>query len=89
VARLEVRVTPKARRPGVVGRQGDVLKVRVAAAPEAGKANKELVALVAAFLGVRPGAVKVLRGATARYKMLEIEGRSESELAAALARLPS
>ena len=89
MARLEVQVTPRARRPGVVGRQGDVLKVRVAAAPEAGKANKELVALVATFLGVKPGIVKVVRGATARRKLLEIEGWSESELAAALARVPA
>jgi uncharacterized protein (TIGR00251 family) len=89
VVRLEVQVTPKARKPGVVGRRGDVLKVRVAAAPEGGKANKELVALVAAFLGVRPGAVKVVRGATARRKLLEIDGRSEREVTAALARVPS
>jgi len=86
LAKLEVEVTPKSRKPGVVGRRGGALKVRVAAAPEGGRANKELVGLVAAFLGVRPGAVTVVRGATSRRKLLEIEGWAERDVAAALAR---
>lgn len=88
MAKLEVEVTPKSRKPGVVGRRGGALKVRVAAAPEGGRANKELVALVARFLGVKRGAVSVLRGATSRRKLLEVEGLAEDELAAALARAP-
>jgi uncharacterized protein YggU (UPF0235/DUF167 family) len=83
-----VEVAPKSRKPGVVGRRGDVLKIRVAAAPEGGRANDELVALVAAFLGVRRGAVRLVRGAASRRKLLEVEGWGEGELAAALARAP-
>lgn len=88
MAKLEVEVVPRSRKPGVAGRRGEALRVRVASAPEGGRANKELVALVAAFLGVKPGAVSVLRGATSRRKLLEVEGLAKRELAAALARVP-
>jgi uncharacterized protein (TIGR00251 family) len=88
LAILEVEVAPKSRKPGVVGRRGGALRVRVASAPEGGRANKELVGLVAAFLGVKRGAVSVLKGATSRRKLLEVEGLAEGELAAALARAP-
>jgi len=89
LAKLEVEVAPKSRKPGVVGRRGGALRVRVASAPEGGRANKELVALVAAFLGVKPGAVSVVKGATSRRKLLEVEGWGDGELAAALARAPA
>lgn len=88
MAKLAVEVTPKSRKPGVVGRRGGALRVRVASPPEGGRANKELVALVAAFLGVRRGAVSVVRGATSRRKLLEVDGLVKSEVAAALARAP-
>jgi len=88
LAKLEVEVAPRSRKPGVVGRRGGALRVRVASPPEGGRANKELVALVARFLGVRRGAVSVVRGATSRRKLLEVEGLAEDELAAALARAP-
>jgi uncharacterized protein (TIGR00251 family) len=88
LAKLEVEVAPKSRKPGVAGRRGGALRVRVASAPEGGRANKELVALVAAFLGVRRGDVTVVKGATARRKLLEVEGLGKRELDAALARAP-
>jgi uncharacterized protein (TIGR00251 family) len=88
LAKLEVEVAPKSRKPGVAGRRGGALRVRVASAPEGGRANKELVALVAAFLGVNRSAVTVVKGATSRRKLLEVEGWTAGELAAALARAP-
>ncbi|MEE8640403.1 MAG: DUF167 domain-containing protein [bacterium] len=86
MVKLEVEVTPRAARAGVVGRRGDVLKVRVAAPPEGGRANKELIRLVANFLGVPRASVTVARGAAARRKLLDIEGLAVGDLAAALAR---
>ena len=87
--RLEVEVTPKSRRPGVAGRRGDVLQVRVASPPQGGRANEELVATVAAFLGVGRAGVRIVKGATSRRKLLVVEGLGEGELAAALARASS
>ena len=61
------------------------LKARVRAAPEDGKANVALEALLAKALGVAKSKVKVARGATARLKTVEIEGVSDAEIAAFLA----
>ncbi|MBI3440146.1 MAG: DUF167 domain-containing protein [Proteobacteria bacterium] len=61
------------------------LKARVRAAPEDGKANAALEALLAKALGVAKSKVKVARGATARLKAVEIEGVSDTEIAAFLA----
>ena len=61
------------------------LKARVRAAPEDGKANAALEAMLAKAFGVAKGKVKVARGATARLKAVEIEGVSEAEIAAFLA----
>lgn len=60
------------------------LKVRVRAAPEDGKANAALEALLAKALGVAKSKVKVARGATARLKAVEIEGVSDADIAAFL-----
>jgi len=79
---LAVRVVPRAGRDEVVGWQGDALRVRVAAAPEAGRANRAVAALLAEVLGVPRASVELVKGATARDKLYRIVGRSLSELRA-------
>ena len=56
------------------------------AAPEDGKANAALEALLAKTLGIAKSKVRVARGATARLKSVEIDDVSEAELAAFLAK---
>lgn len=68
------------------GEGGAVVKARVRAPPEGGKANTALEALIAKALGVAKSKVAVMRGHTARVKTLEIEGVSEAEVAAFIAR---
>ena len=88
--RLAVRVQPGARATSLVGWMADgTLKVRVSAPPEGGKANRAVEELLAAVVGVRTGAVKVVRGQTARAKQVEVDGLDEaamrSRITAALA----
>jgi uncharacterized protein (TIGR00251 family) len=61
--------------------------VRVTAPPTDGKANAAVCRLVAKTLGVPKGAVRVVRGETARHKVLEIDGMGQDDAASALARL--
>ena len=61
------------------------LRARLAAPPIDGRANRELVLLIARLLGVAPTAVRVVRGTTSRHKVLEVGGLSNEEL---YARLP-
>lgn len=80
--RISVHVTPKSVRDEVAGWRGGELSLRVASAPEAGKANAAACTLVAESLHVPKSAVRVVRGQTARHKQLEIDGVSEADVAA-------
>ena len=87
---LWVRLTPKGGRDALEGVETladgrAVLKARVRAAPEGGKANAALIKLVAEALDAPAGAVSIVSGHTARVKKLFIAGDPAS-LVAALAR---
>lgn len=84
---LAVRVTPRARRPGVLGRAEDgTLRLAVTAAPEAGKANEAVLRLVADILGVAPSACSLVAGGAARQKRIRVAG-DPAVLAARLAQV--
>lgn len=88
---VTVRLTPRAPRDRIAGTEmlADghiVLKARVRAVPEKGKANDALEALLAEALGVAPSAVSVIAGRTGRLKKVAVNGDSE-RLAARLAGL--
>lgn len=72
---LAVRVTPKASSDRIAVEDG-MVRIWVAAPPDEGKANKAAVALVAQALGVPRSAVELVRGETARRKLLRIRGMS-------------
>ena len=86
MARLKLHVTPGARDEQIVGWQGDSLRVRVRARPEKGRANEAVLRLLARHLGVPPSRLALVRGATSRDKLVEVEGLSEDELRARLGR---
>jgi uncharacterized protein (TIGR00251 family) len=77
---LHVRVKPQARRPGVVGRHGDGIKVAVRAVPERGRANHELLDILAAWLGVAAGDLEIVAGAGSQDKRVRVHGLEEAEL---------
>lgn len=82
---VRVLVQPGARRPAILGRHGDELRVRVAAPPERGRANAEVVRAVAAALGVATDAVVVGRGASGRHKELVVTDGARPEVVRRLA----
>lgn len=91
LSRLRVRLTPSSGADRIDGRAldadgGPYLKARVRAAPEDGKANAALEALIAKSFGIAKGKVSVVRGQTARMKTLDIEGASEADVAAFVAK---
>jgi len=83
-ARLRLRVTPGARRAGVVGRHGDAWKIRVSAPPEDGRANDAVVDLLSRTLGVPARSLELVSGATARDKVVVLHGLTEREAEEAL-----
>ncbi|MDD5349118.1 MAG: DUF167 domain-containing protein [Chthoniobacteraceae bacterium] len=77
---LTVQTTPNAPRSEIVGWLGGRLKVKVKAPAVEGKANAELLRFLAERFGVRPHAVTLVRGETARLKTVRIEGAEAADL---------
>jgi uncharacterized protein (TIGR00251 family) len=76
--RLRLKVRPQAGRDGVDAvvpdRDGEALSVSVTAAPEDGKANAAVIALLAKTLGVAKSTISLTHGATARRKTIHVAG---------------
>jgi uncharacterized protein YggU (UPF0235/DUF167 family) len=84
--RFIVRLTPRGGLDRVDGAGVDgVLRVRVAAPPIEDAANRALVALLAAELGVRPSSVRIAAGFASRRKTVAV---ADVQRAAILARWP-
>lgn len=71
---LRLKVVPGASRSQVAGLLGDRLKVRVAAPPEAGKANAAVLALLANALGVKASSLSIESGGTNPEKVVRVTG---------------
>ena len=80
MARIAVKVHPRARRTGVAGRFGDAWKLDLAAPPVDGKANEECVRFFAELAGVPRSRVRIVTGAGSRNKLIEIEGLEQADL---------
>jgi uncharacterized protein len=85
-ARISVRVHPGAKREALRGRLADgALRVDVSAPPEGGRANAAVCALIADVLGVRASDVRVVHGAGARRKLIEVVTLESDEVERRLA----
>ena len=77
---LPVRAHAGARTSAIRGVQGGALRVSVTQAPEKGKANKAIVAVLAKQLGLRKSQVELLSGPTSPRKKFLIRGCSKDDL---------
>jgi uncharacterized protein len=77
--RLRLRVVPGSTRPGIVGRLGEAWKVRVAEAPERGRANEAVLDLLAEALSLPRRDVSLVAGHASRDKIVEVDGIGEDE----------
>jgi uncharacterized protein (TIGR00251 family) len=80
--RIALRVTPNAgadRIEGIETRDDGtaVLRLRVRAVPDKGRANAAVIALIAKALGVAPSAIALVSGETARFKSIRVRGDAE------------
>lgn len=72
-------MSPGARRSEVVGRLGDAWKLRVRSAPERGRANDEVIALLARTLRLPARDVRIVSGHASRDKLVELAGLTVEE----------
>ncbi|HXM39800.1 MAG TPA: DUF167 domain-containing protein [Bryobacteraceae bacterium] len=80
MARVTVKVHPRARRTRVTGRIGDAWKLDLAAPPVDGKANEACIRFVADLAGVPQSRVRIVLGLSNRTKIVEIDGASQERL---------
>jgi uncharacterized protein (TIGR00251 family) len=84
---LKLRVSARARRPGIAGRHGDAWKVRVAEPPEDGRANDAVLRLLAQAVGVPRARLALVSGHASPDKIVVLNGidqvQAERLLAAA------
>ena len=86
---LFLRVTPTAGRDAIEGSEirddgSCVLRVRVRAVPDKGKANAAVVSLLAKALGVPKSSISVVSGETSRTKTIAVAGDGPTLVAALL-----
>lgn len=83
--RVHVKLAPKAAADRIgpihASDTGAVLKVAVTAAPERGRANAAMIALLAKAWGVPKTSVAVIKGETDRTKVLFVSGDADALLA--------
>jgi uncharacterized protein (TIGR00251 family) len=71
-----VKVVPGSSRHQIAGVWNTALRVAVTAPPQRGKANKQLIRLLAGTFGVKPGDVTVTHGQTQPLKRVHVAGVS-------------
>jgi len=82
--RLRIRAQPKASKTELAGEHGDALKIRIAAPPVDGEANRELMRFLARRLHVPASSIRVVSGESGRNKVIEVQGTSATAILAAL-----
>lgn len=77
---IEVKLQPRASKNEIIGFKGNVLYIRVTAAPVEGEANSALLRLLSDKLDVAKSSIIIIKGLKARYKIVKIQGISHGEI---------
>ena len=85
---VNVKAVPRSSKAGIDGLLGDAVKVRVRSAPVDGKANKELVEVLADALGLPKASVAFKSGETSKTKRLLLRGVASEAVRKVVENLP-
>jgi uncharacterized protein (TIGR00251 family) len=75
-----VSVVPRASFSGIVGEHDGALRVRIAASPVEGAANRELIKVLAKSFELPQNAVEIVSGTTSKRKTVRIRGAKAAKL---------
>lgn len=70
---IQITVIARVKVPGVSSLGENVYKVKVSSVAEKGRANKEVIALLARHFEVKKGAIHILSGLTSSKKRIRID----------------
>ena len=82
--RLAIKLQPRASKNEISGPHGSELRIRVTAAPVNSAANEALIRLLADTLDCPRGKVELIRGHTAKHKVVKVYGVKPTAIMARL-----
>ncbi len=71
---INIKVEPRSSRSGIVGHYGDAIKVKLTSPPVEGKANEELIEVLAKNLGIAKKHVEIISGKSSKNKIVKLFG---------------
>ena len=77
---IKVKLIPRSSRNQILGRDNDLLKVKVTSPPVDGLANDALIELLAMRLRVPKGGVEIISGKSSKLKSVRIYGFSSKDV---------
>jgi uncharacterized protein (TIGR00251 family) len=75
-----VRIVPRASRSEIAGEYNGALRIRIAAPPVEGAANRELIRLLAKSFKLPQNAIEIISGAASKNKIVHIAGADSARL---------
>jgi len=76
---LSIKVEPRSSKSGIVGPYGDALKVKLTSPPVEGKANKELIEVLAKEFRIAKKDVEIISGQSSKNKIVKLYGVSSAD----------
>ncbi len=76
---IKIRVEPRSSRAGITGAYGNGLKVKLTSPPVEGKANKELIEILAKEFKITKKNVEIISGKTSKNKVVRLHGVDKIE----------
>ncbi|MGB9721555.1 MAG: DUF167 domain-containing protein [bacterium] len=70
---ITVNVIPNAKKREVIELGKNLYKVKLISPPEKGKANKELIEVLADYFGTKKSNIRIIRGEFTKEKIVEIK----------------
>ncbi len=80
MTKIAIQAHPGARRNEVMRHIDGVWHIKIAAPAIEGKANLELVEYLSKILGVPKSRISLLKGATGKHKLIDIDGMTADEI---------
>jgi len=81
---INIKLSPRSSTNRIIGREGDVFKVKVTSPPVEGMANKALIELLAKRLGLPKGNIEIIAGKRSRLKSIRIHGLALKDITSLL-----
>jgi len=82
---ISVKAVPNAKKTQLAGEYNGALKVKVAAVPEDGKANDEIVDYFSEVFDINRSQIEIIKGFKSRHKVIKLTGVEEGKLKKILA----